>query len=160
GRQVVPFRTAEAPGTIIIDGNQHFLYLVMPNKQAMRYGIGVGRDGFGWAGIVRVGRMAEWPIWTPPAEMVARDPKAVPFAAGMEGGPNNPLGARALYLYEGDNDTIYRIHGTPEPWTIGLDVSSGCIRMNNDDIVDLYSRVKVGAKVIVLMQGAALYKGV
>jgi lipoprotein-anchoring transpeptidase ErfK/SrfK len=158
--QVVQFRTAEVPGTIIIDGNQHFLYLVMPGKQAMRYGIGVGRDGFGWAGIVRVGRMAEWPTWTPPAEMVARDPKAVPFAAGMEGGPNNPLGARALYLYEGDNDTIYRIHGTPEPWTIGLDVSSGCIRMNNDDIVDLYDRVKVGAKVIVLMQGAALYKGV
>jgi lipoprotein-anchoring transpeptidase ErfK/SrfK len=159
-RQVVQFRTAEVPGTIIIDGNQHFLYLVLPDKQAMRYGIGVGRDGFGWAGIVRVGRMAEWPTWTPPAEMVARDPKAVPFAAGMEGGPNNPLGARALYLYEGDNDTIYRIHGTPEPWTIGLDVSSGCIRMNNDDIVDLYGRVKVGAKVIVLMQGAALYKGV
>ncbi|MDW6025049.1 L,D-transpeptidase [Mesorhizobium sp. BAC0120] len=158
--QIVQFRTAEVPGTIIIDGNQHFLYLVMPGKQAMRYGIGVGRDGFGWAGIVRIGRMAEWPTWTPPAEMVARDPKAVPFAAGMEGGPNNPLGARALYLYEGDNDTIYRIHGTPEPWTIGLDVSSGCIRMNNDDIMDLYDRVKVGAKVIVLMQGAALYKGV
>lgn len=159
-RQVVKFRTAELPGTIIIDGNQHFLYLVQPGQQAIRYGIGVGKDGFGWAGVVRVGRTAEWPTWTPPAEMVARDPNARPWAGGMPGGPDNPLGARALYLYEGDHDTIYRIHGTPEPWTIGLDVSSGCIRMNNDDIVDLHSRVAVGAKVIVLMQGAALYKGV
>jgi lipoprotein-anchoring transpeptidase ErfK/SrfK len=158
--QVVQFRTAEEPGTIIIDGNQHFLYLVQPGGQAIRYGIGVGREGFGWAGIVRVGRTAEWPTWTPPAEMVARDPNAVKWAAGMPGGPDNPLGARALYLYAGDNDTIYRIHGTPESWTIGLDVSSGCIRMNNDDIVDLHSRVKIGAKVIVLMQGAALYKGI
>lgn len=159
-RQIVTFRTAEKPGTIIIDGNQHFLYLVVPGLKAMRYGIGVGRDGFGWAGIVRVGRTAEWPTWTPPAEMVARDPNAAKFAGGMPGGPDNPLGARALYLYQGDQDTIYRIHGTPEPWTIGLDVSSGCIRMNNDDIVDLHSQVQVGAKVVVLMQGAALYKGV
>ena len=158
--QVVTFRTAEQPGTIIIDGNAHFLYLVQPGQQAIRYGIGVGRDGFGWAGIVRVGRTAEWPTWTPPAEMVARDPHARQWANGQPGGPDNPLGARALYLYEGDQDTIYRIHGTPEPWTIGLDVSSGCIRMNNDDIIDLHSRIKVGAKVIVLMQGAALYKGV
>jgi len=159
-RQIVKFRTAEKPGTIIIDGNQHFLYLVQPGHQAIRYGIGVGREGFGWAGIVRIGRIAEWPTWTPPAEMVARDPNAAKWAGGQPGGPDNPLGARALYLYEGDQDTIYRIHGTPEPWTIGLDVSSGCIRMNNDDITDLHSRIKVGAKVIVLMQGAALYKGV
>src|SRR5262245_13593547 len=159
-RQVVSFRTAEKPGTIIIDGNKHFLYLVQPGFTAIRYGIGVGREGFGWAGIVRVGRVAEWPTWTPPAEMVARDPKARPFANGMPGGPDNPLGARALYLYQGDQDTIYRIHGTPEPWSIGLDVSSGCIRMNNDDIVDLHSRIAVGAKVVVLMQGASLYKGV
>ena len=158
--QMVKFRTAEKPGTIIIDGNQHFLYLVQPGHQAIRYGIGVGREGFGWAGIVRVGRIAEWPTWTPPAEMVARDPNAAKWAGGQPGGPDNPLGARALYLYEGDQDTIYRIHGTPEPWTIGLDVSSGCIRMNNDDITDLHSRIQVGAKVIVLMQGAALYKGV
>jgi lipoprotein-anchoring transpeptidase ErfK/SrfK len=160
-RQVVKFRTAEKPGTIIIDGNQHFLYLVQSGGTAMRYGIGVGREGFGWAGIVRVGRISEeWPTWTPPAEMVARDPNAAKWASGQPGGPDNPLGARAFYLYEGDQDTIYRIHGTPEPWSIGLDVSSGCIRMNNDDIVDLYSRAKVGAKVIVLMQGASLYKGV
>ncbi len=159
-RQVVKFRTAERPGTIIIDGNQHFLYLVQPGQTAIRYGIGVGREGFGWAGIVRVGRTAEWPTWTPPAEMVARDPNARKWAGGQPGGPDNPLGARALYLYEGDQDTIYRIHGTPEPWTIGLNVSSGCIRMNNDDIVDLASRIEIGAKVIVLMQGAALYKGV
>jgi lipoprotein-anchoring transpeptidase ErfK/SrfK len=158
--QVVRFRTAEKAGTIIIDGNQHYLYLVQPGGKAIRYGIGVGRDGFGWAGIVRIGRMAEWPTWTPPAEMVARDEKARKWAAGMPGGPDNPLGARALYLYEGDQDTIYRIHGTPEPWTIGLDVSSGCIRMRNDDITDLHARVAVGTKVIVLMQGAALYKGV
>ena len=158
--QVVPFKTAEKPGTIIIDGNQHFLYLVQPGFTAIRYGIGVGREGFGWAGIVRVGRVAEWPTWTPPAEMVARDPNAAKWANGQPGGPDNPLGARALYLYQGDQDTIYRIHGTPEPWTIGLDVSSGCIRMNNDDITDLHSRINVGAKVIVLMQGASLYKGV
>jgi lipoprotein-anchoring transpeptidase ErfK/SrfK len=160
-RQLVKFRTAEKPGTIIIDGNQHFLYLVQPGFTAIRYGIGVGREGFGWAGIVRVGRISEeWPTWTPPAEMVARDPNAAKWASGQPGGPDNPLGARAFYLYEGDQDTIYRIHGTPEPWSIGLDVSSGCIRMNNNDIVDLYSHVKVGAKVVVLMQGASLYKGV
>lgn len=159
-RQVVDFRTAEKPGTIIIDGNRHFLYLVQPGFKAIRYGIGVGREGFGWAGIVNVGRKTEWPRWTPPAEMVARDPEAAKWAGGMPGGPDNPLGARALYLYEGGRDTIYRIHGTNEPWSIGLDISSGCIRMNNDDVIDLYNRIEVGAKVIVLMQGAALYEGV
>lgn len=159
-RQVVSFRTAEKPGTIIIDGNRHFLYMVLPNFQAVRYGIGVGREGFGWAGIVNVGRKQEWPTWTPPPEMVARDPKAAKYAGGMPGGPDNPLGARALYLFEGSRDTIYRIHGTNEPWSIGLDISSGCIRMNNDDVIDLYNRVEIGAKVIVLMQGAALYRGV
>lgn len=158
--QTVTFRTAEQPGTIIIDGNKHFLYLVQPNFQARRYGIGVGKDGFGWAGIVRVGRKAEWPRWTPPAEMVARDPLAAKWANGMPGGPENPLGARAIYLYEGGRDTIYRIHGTTQPWSIGLNISSGCIRLQNDDVIDLYERVQIDAKVIVLMQGAALYKGV
>lgn len=159
-RQLVSFRTAEKPGTIIIDSNKHFLYSVLPDFQAVRYGIGVGRDGFGWAGIVKVGRLAEWPTWTPPAEMVARDPRAAKWAGGMPGGPENPLGARAIYLYEGGRDTIYRIHGTNEPWSIGLNVSSGCIRMTNDDVTDLYARVTVGAKVIVLNQGAALFRGV
>lgn len=159
-RQEVTFNTREKPGTIIVDGNKHFLYLVMGNGKAMRYGIGVGRDGFGWAGIVKVGRTAKWPRWTPPAEMVARDKNAAKWANGMPGGPKNPLGSRALYLYEGSRDTIYRIHGTNKPWTIGLNVSSGCVRMNNDDIADLYERVSVGAKVIVLMQNVNTFKGV
>lgn len=159
-RQVVDFKTAEEPGTIIIDGNRHFLYLVQPGFKAIRYGIGVGREGFGWAGIVRIGRKAEWPTWTPPPEMVKRDPKAAKYKDGMPGGPDNPLGARAMYLFEGNKDTIYRIHGTTEPWSIGLNISSGCIRLNNDDVIDLYNRVEVGAKIIVLMQGAALYRGV
>lgn len=159
-RQIVTFRSKEKPGTIIVDGNRHFLYLVLGYDQAIRYGIGVGRDGFGWAGIVKVGRTAKWPTWTPPAEMIARDPKAAKYANGMPGGPDNPLGSRALYLYEGGRDTIYRIHGTSEPWSIGLNISSGCIRMNNDDIADLYERVQVGTKVIVLMQDAAYFKGV
>lgn len=159
-RQIVTFRTAEEPGTIIIDGDKHYLYYVLPNFQAIRYGIGVGRDGFGWAGIVEVGRKAEWPRWTPPAEMVARDPNAAKWKDGMPGGPDNPLGARAMYLYVGGQDSIYRIHGTTQPWSIGLNISSGCIRMVNEDVIDLYERVKVGTRVIVLMQGAALYKGV
>ncbi len=159
-RQVVSFRTAEKPGTIIIDGVRHFLYLVLPNKQAIRYGIGVGREGFGWTGIVKVGRKKEWPRWTPPAEMIERDPKLAKYANGMPGGPKNPLGARAIYLFEGSRDTLYRIHGTTEPWSIGLNISSGCIRMNNDDVVDLFRRIEIGAKVIVLFQGASLIKGV
>ncbi len=159
-RQMVPFRTAEPPGTIIIDGARHFLYLVLPDKMAIRYGIGVGREGFGWTGIVKVGRKQEWPRWTPPKEMIERDPKLAKYADGMPGGPENPLGARAIYLFEGNRDTLYRIHGTIEPWSIGLNVSSGCIRMLNDDVVDLYSRIAIGAKVIVLFQGASLLKGV
>ncbi|PLX36719.1 MAG: L,D-transpeptidase [Hyphomicrobiales bacterium] len=159
-RQLVTFRTAEKPGTIIIDGNRHFLYLVQPGFKAIRYGIGVGKEGFGWAGIVKIGRKAEWPTWTPPAEMIERSPFAAKYKDGMPGGPDNPLGPRAMYLYEGNTDTIYRIHGTTEPWSIGLNISSGCIRLNNDDIVDLFDRVEVGAKVVVLMQGAALYRGI
>ncbi len=159
-RQVVQFRTAEKPGTIIIDSVRHFLYYVLPDRQAIRYGIGVGREGFGWTGIVRIGRKTEWPRWIPPKEMIERDPKLAKHADGMPGGPENPLGARALYLFEGNRDTIYRIHGTSEPWSIGLNISSGCIRLLNDDIVDLYNRVEIGAKVIVLFQGASLIKGV
>lgn len=159
-RQIVDFRTAEKPGTIIIDGNRHFLYFVLPDFKAVRYGIGIGREGFGWAGIVDVGAKAEWPTWTPPAEMVERDPNAAKWKDGMPGGPDNPLGARAIYLHENGRDTIYRIHGTSQPWSIGLNISSGCIRMVNDEITHLYDQVEIGAKVIVLLQGAALYKGV
>jgi lipoprotein-anchoring transpeptidase ErfK/SrfK len=142
-RQVVNYATREAPGTIIIDTPNTYLYLVMGNGQAMRYGIGVGRDGFTWSGVQSITRKAEWPNWTPPAEMIARQPYLPRF---MAGGPGNPLGARAMYL----GGTIYRIHGTNAPGTIGTHVSSGCIRLTNGDVADLYSRVNVGTKVIVL----------
>lgn len=159
-RQVVKFRTAEKPGTIIIDSDRHFLYLIMEGFKAMRYGIGVGRDGFGWSGIVRVGRKKEWPTWTPPKEMIAREPYLVKYANGMPGGENNPLGARSMYLFVGKKDSIYRIHGTNQPWSIGLNISSGCVRLINDDVADLYNRVDVDAKVIMLRTGASLFKGV
>src|SRR5882757_6444737 len=142
-RQVVGYSTREAPGTIIIDTPNTYLYLVMGNGQAMRYGIGVGRDGFTWSGVQSITKKAEWPNWTPPAEMIARQPYLPRF---MAGGPGNPLGARAMYL----GGTIYRIHGTNAPATIGTHVSSGCIRLTNEDVADLYSRVNVGTRVIVL----------
>ena len=159
-RQIVKYSTKEKAGTIIVDTSAKHLYFVLPEGKAVRYGIGIGREGFGWAGIVEVGRKAEWPTWTPPAEMVERDPNAAKWKDGMPGGPDNPLGARAMYLHENGHDTIYRIHGTSQPWSIGLNISSGCIRMVNDEITDLYDQVEIGAKVIVLLQGAALYKGV
>jgi lipoprotein-anchoring transpeptidase ErfK/SrfK len=151
-RQMVRYQTNEKPGTIVIDTRQHFLYFVLGNGQAVRYGVGVGRDGFGWKGAVHVARKAEWPAWHPPAAMIARERRRGHILpARMEGGPNNPLGARALYLHDSKGrDTLYRIHGTSEPWTIGLNVSSGCFRMVNEDVVDLYQRVGVGAKVVVL----------
>jgi lipoprotein-anchoring transpeptidase ErfK/SrfK len=142
-RHVVNYRTNETPGTIIIDTANTYLYLVMGNGQAMRYGIGVGRDGFTWSGRQSITRKAEWPDWTPPAEMIERQPYLPRF---MSGGPGNPLGARAMYL----GNTIYRIHGTNDPTTIGGQVSSGCIRLTNEDVTDLYSRVTVGTKVVVL----------
>lgn len=142
-KQVVPFRTAEHSGTIIVNTEEKFLYFVLGGGRALRYGIGVARDGFEWSGTHRITNKREWPSWTPPAEMRKRQPGLPAF---MEGGPNNPLGARALYI----GSTLYRIHGTNEPWTIGGNVSSGCIRMVNDDVVDLFSRVKIGTKVIVL----------
>jgi len=142
-RQVVNYNTREAPGTIIIDTPNTYLYLVMGNGQAMRYGIGVGRDGFTWSGTQTITRKAEWPAWTPPPEMIARQPY---LPRHMAGGPGNPLGARAMYL----GGTIYRIHGTNAPETIGTHVSSGCLRLTNEDVSDLYSRVSVGTKVIVL----------
>ena len=142
-RQEVTFETDEPPGTIAIDPAEHFLYLVLSGNKAVRYGIGSAREGFEWTGSERVTRKAEWPSWSPPAEMRLRQPE---LPAHMPGGPNNPLGARALYL----GSTLYRIHGTSEPWTIGHNVSSGCFRLLNEDVIDLYHRVKIGAKVVVL----------
>jgi lipoprotein-anchoring transpeptidase ErfK/SrfK len=142
-RQVVAYTGSEAPGTIIIDTPNTFLYFVMGNGRAMRYGIGVGRDGFRWSGVQTITKKAEWPDWTPPAEMIARQPYLPRF---MAGGPTNPLGARAMYL----GGTVYRIHGTNAPSTIGQRVSSGCIRLTNEDVADLYSRVTVGTKVVVI----------
>ena len=142
-RQEVEYASNEPPGTLVIDTNSKFLYLVEPGGRAMRYGVGVGRPGFEWAGVKHVSRKAEWPDWTPPPEMLLRRPE---LPRHMDGGPENPLGARALYL----GSSMYRIHGTNEPWTIGQNVSSGCIRMMNEDVTDLYDRVKVGTKVIVI----------
>ena len=142
-RQEVDYQGNEEPGTIVIDTPRHFLYLVEPGGKAMRYGIGVGRPGFTWSGQHTITTKKEWPDWVPPPEMLQRRPELPPF---MAGGPNNPLGARAMYL----GSTLYRIHGSNEPWTIGQNVSSGCIRMRNVDVIDLYERVKVGTKVVVL----------
>ena len=142
-RQIVSYATREAPGTVVIDTPHTYLYYVLGGGQAIRYGIGVGRDGFTWSGVQSITRKAEWPDWTPPPEMIARQPY---LPRQMAGGPGNPLGARAMYL----GGTVYRIHGTNAPETIGTRVSSGCIRLTNQDVSDLYSRVNVGTKVIVL----------
>ena len=142
-RQEVAYNGSEAPGTIVIDTPNKFLYLVEPGGRALRYGIGVGRPGFTWAGVHKISAKKEWPEWVPPQEMLERQPY---LPRMMAGGPNNPLGARALYL----GSTLYRIHGSNEPWTIGHNVSSGCIRMRNADVIDLYDRVKVGTTVEVL----------
>jgi lipoprotein-anchoring transpeptidase ErfK/SrfK len=142
-KQVVAYDGREKPGTIIINTRERLLYLVQGGGTAIRYGIGVGKPGFQWAGVHRVSRKREWPDWTPPAEMLKRRPD---LPRHMEGGPDNPLGARAMYL----GSTLYRIHGSNEPWTIGTAVSSGCIRMRNEDVIDLYTQVKVGAKVVVI----------
>ena len=141
-RATVPYDTKFKPGTIVIETSQRYLYFVLPGGQAIRYGIGVGREGFEWQGQHAITRKAEWPGWTPPPEMRQRVPD---LPAYMPGGPDNPLGARAIYI----GTTLYRIHGTSEPWTIGQAVSSGCIRLTNDDIIDLYDRVKVGSLVVV-----------
>jgi lipoprotein-anchoring transpeptidase ErfK/SrfK len=141
-RQVVFFRSNEPPGTLVIHTSERFLYLVMGNNRALRYGIGVGREGFTWSGLVKITRKAEWPDWTPPPEMIQRQPYLPRF---MAGGPGNPMGARALYL----GSTIYRIHGTNQPETIGHAVSSGCFRLANGDVIDLFERVPVGTKAII-----------
>ena len=150
-RQEVDYRTPERPGTIVVDTSARYLYLVRENGRAIRYGIGVGKQGMSWRGRATVARKAEWPRWTPTAAMIAREPERnARWAGGMAGGIENPLGARALYLYQGNKDTLYRIHGTSEPWSIGKAVSSGCIRLFNQDIIDLYSRVPTGTTVVVL----------
>lgn len=149
-RREVDFGENQAPGTIVVDPHARYLYFVLGGGRAIRYGVGVGRQGFEWSGEAIIRRKAKWPRWTPPKEMVARDPLAAKWANGMPGGPKNPLGARALYLFQGETDTLYRIHGTFQPESIGTAASSGCIRMINADVADLYNRVRVGARVVVL----------
>lgn len=143
--------TGEKPGTIVVDTKMKFLYFVLPGNRAIRYGVATGAEAYGWTGRATIARKAEWPHWTPPADMVARWPHLKPTlaAGGLSGGPDNPLGARALYLYQGNRDTLYRIHGTNEPETIGREASSGCVRMRNVDVIDLFARVPVGTQVIV-----------
>ena len=141
-KEIVEYETNHKPGTLVIETDERRLYLVLEDGKAMKYGIGVGRDGFTWSGTHRITRKAEWPGWTPPPQMRKRVPD---LPAYMEGGPNNPLGARALYI----GSTLYRVHGTSEPWSIGQAVSSGCIRLTNDDVTDLYERVEVGALIVV-----------
>ncbi len=147
--QIVEYPTGEPVGTIIVDPKERFLYLVLGQRKAKRYGVGVGREGFGWSGTATIQRKAQWPRWIPPKAMMARSAEAARWPNGMPGGPQNPLGARALYLYQGEVDTLFRIHGTREPQSIGQAVSSGCIRMMNSDVVDLYDRVNVGSRVYV-----------
>ena len=160
-RAQVPYATREPAGTIVIDPRRHYLYFVNGDGTAMRYGVGVGRQGFAWKGTATINSKQEWPDWYPPKEMLERQPdlmkmmKELRSGVGMPGGPRNPLGARAMYLWQNNKDTLFRIHGTTEPWTIGTNASSGCIRMINQDAIDLYNRVTVGAKVVVLGSGAA-----
>lgn len=153
-RQLVADPTGEKPGTIVVDPANHFLYLVQENGMALRYGVGVGREGLAWSGTANVAYKRAWPRWTPTRDMIRREPeKYERWAGGMDGGESNPLGARALYLFQGGRDTLYRIHGTNEPETIGESVSSGCIRMTNQDVIDLHRRVAAGARVVVLPAG-------
>lgn len=150
----VSINTNLTPGTVVIHTDEKFLYYITSNKKAVRYGVGVGREGFTWNGTVKIKRKVEWPTWTPPPEMRARERaegRILPIS--MKGGIDNPLGARALYLYQGGRDTLYRIHGTNQPWSIGLNLSSGCIRMMNQDVEDLYDRVNLGTKVVVVGPG-------
>ncbi len=150
-RQEVAYATTEKAGTIVVDTPARRLYYILGNGRAMRYGVGVGRNGYALAGVAYIGRKAEWPTWTPTQNMIRRDPgKNLKYAGGLPGGPNNPLGARAIYLYRGGNDTHFRIHGTNQPQSIGLAMSSGCVRMMNHDVIDLYSRVQSGGRVVVL----------
>lgn len=149
-RQMVRYDGPHKPGTVVVDPAARYLYLVSENGRAIRYGVEVGREGLEWSGTATIARRAEWPTWTPPAEMIARDPKVAPYAGGMPGGLDNPLGARALYLYQGGKDTLYRIHGGGAAGRIGEATSSGCVRLLDQDAIDLYKRVPNGAEVVVL----------
>lgn len=151
-RQVVPDPTGERAGTIVVDTNNHFLYLVRGGGEAMRYGVGLGRQGFEWSGRAVMQWKRRWPTWTPPEEMIARQPELAKYSAangGMQPGLDNPLGARALYIFQNGQDTLYRLHGSPEWWSIGKSVSSGCVRLMNQDIIDLYDRVPNGSPIVV-----------
>jgi lipoprotein-anchoring transpeptidase ErfK/SrfK len=155
-RQAVQYETNHAPGTIVVDPGNHFLYHVQKGGEAVRYGVGVGGEGFGWSGRATVHDKQEWPDWYPTKDILARKPDIrsamvkLPSGLGVPGGPDNPLGARALYLWQGNKDTLYRIHGTNEPWTIGKSVSAGCIRMINQEVTDLYDSTRIGTTVVVL----------
>jgi lipoprotein-anchoring transpeptidase ErfK/SrfK len=149
-RHIVDYSRKERPGTILVDTDSRYLYYVLPGGKALRYGVAVGEEAMAWSGVAAIGRMAEWPDWVPTPEIQAR---LGPYPARVPGGPANPLGARALYLYEGNKDTLYRIHGTNQPEYIGHAISSGCIRMTNEDVIDLFGRVKQGATVVVLPPG-------
>jgi lipoprotein-anchoring transpeptidase ErfK/SrfK len=152
-RQIVPYEGRHWPGTIIVDTAERHLYFILAGREAIRFGVGVGRDGFRWAGLADIERKVMWPRWTPPPDMVERDPEAAKWKGGMPGGPDNPLGARALYLFQNGRDTLYRLHGTNTPTSIGKAMSSGCIRMINEDVIELYRRAPIGSRVVVLAQG-------
>jgi lipoprotein-anchoring transpeptidase ErfK/SrfK len=155
-RHIVDYTRKERPGTILVDTDARYLYYVMPGGKAIRYGVAVGEEAMAWSGVASVGRRAEWPDWIPTPEIQAR---LGPYPSRVPGGPANPLGARALYLYEGNKDTLYRIHGTNQPEYIGRAISSGCIRMTNEDVIDLFGRVKQGTTVVVLPPGQAAWTG-
>jgi lipoprotein-anchoring transpeptidase ErfK/SrfK len=155
-RHIVDYQGREAPGTILVDTDARYLYYVLPKGQAIRYGVAVGEEALAFSGVAAVGKMAEWPDWIPTPEIQAR---LGPYPARVPGGPANPLGARALYLYQGNKDTLYRIHGTNQPEYIGQAISSGCIRMTNEDVIDLFDRVRQGATVIVLAPGQSSWTG-
>jgi lipoprotein-anchoring transpeptidase ErfK/SrfK len=148
-RQLTDYTTTERPGTIVVDTEHRYLYLVAEGGKAMRYGVGIGREGFTWSGRGEIRLKREWPTWTPPSEMIVRQPELEPYRNGMAPGLDNPLGARALYIFQDGRDTLYRVHGTSDPATIGLAVSSGCVRLINQDVIDLYSRVPVGSAIVV-----------
>jgi lipoprotein-anchoring transpeptidase ErfK/SrfK len=160
-RREVDYPTGETPGTIVIDPAAHYLYHIQPGGRAVRYGVGVGKEGFAWSGTATINSKQEWPDWYPPTEMIARRPDIMPqlvqlqSGMGVPGGPRNPIGARGLYLWQNNKDTLFRIHGTTEPHTIGQSVSSGCIRMINQDVIHLYDRVPIGTEVKVLPTGGA-----